>query len=277
MFVTQDKCGNGVLDPGEQCDDGNNISGDGCEADCTNPVCGNRIVDPGERCDDGNNINGDGCEADCTNPVCGNGIIDPGEQCDDGNTSSGDGCGGTCRFEQLVANRGAQRTDCLIEWAVINPANSRGQGVARQECHDGDRMCDADGLVNGECHFRLAVCVNNQDARLPDCTGQGITRYVLDQPRATSPRPVNATNAAAILGAFADLTAVLPSGPSANELVFDPPLRATAPNNCTGTVSYVVPLVGKVAAHARLKARADAGRPHVRDTDVLELTCHAAP
>jgi len=28
-------CGDGVLDPGEECDDGNNIDGDGCSADCT--------------------------------------------------------------------------------------------------------------------------------------------------------------------------------------------------------------------------------------------------
>ncbi len=28
-------CGNGSLDPGEQCDDGNTVSGDGCSASCT--------------------------------------------------------------------------------------------------------------------------------------------------------------------------------------------------------------------------------------------------
>ena len=28
-------CGNGVIDAGEECDDGNIISGDGCESDCT--------------------------------------------------------------------------------------------------------------------------------------------------------------------------------------------------------------------------------------------------
>jgi len=28
------RCGDGVLNPGEQCDDGNNINGDGCSADC---------------------------------------------------------------------------------------------------------------------------------------------------------------------------------------------------------------------------------------------------
>ena len=27
-------CGNGSLDEGEQCDDGNNINGDGCSAQC---------------------------------------------------------------------------------------------------------------------------------------------------------------------------------------------------------------------------------------------------
>ena len=30
----QSVCGNGVLDPGEECDDGNNTDGDGCSAEC---------------------------------------------------------------------------------------------------------------------------------------------------------------------------------------------------------------------------------------------------
>ena len=33
-------CGDGVLDPGEECDDGNNDDGDGCAADCTVEVPG---------------------------------------------------------------------------------------------------------------------------------------------------------------------------------------------------------------------------------------------
>jgi cysteine-rich repeat protein len=28
-------CGNGMLDPGEVCDDGNTTNGDGCDNDCT--------------------------------------------------------------------------------------------------------------------------------------------------------------------------------------------------------------------------------------------------
>jgi cysteine-rich repeat protein len=61
-------CGDGIPNPDcdEQCDDGNNVNGDGCQGNCILPFCGDGIVDPGEGCDDGNSIDGDGCEADCT-------------------------------------------------------------------------------------------------------------------------------------------------------------------------------------------------------------------
>ncbi|MCY1059884.1 DUF4215 domain-containing protein [Nannocystis sp. SCPEA4] len=95
-------CGDGELDPGEQCDDGNAMDGDGCESDCTTTPgekCGDGNQDPDEDCDDGNNIDGDGCEGNCRLPVtmeCGDGELSPGEQCDDGNTMSGDGCESNC-------------------------------------------------------------------------------------------------------------------------------------------------------------------------------------
>lgn len=59
-------CGDGTLDAGEACDDGNNADGDGCSANCTvEAYCGDGTLDPGEQCDDGNNANGDGCSALC--------------------------------------------------------------------------------------------------------------------------------------------------------------------------------------------------------------------
>jgi cysteine-rich repeat protein len=62
-------CGNGVMEPGEECDDGNQFDGDGCSAFCLveapQPVCGNGVVEAGEGCDDGNIIDGDGCSALC--------------------------------------------------------------------------------------------------------------------------------------------------------------------------------------------------------------------
>ena len=63
-------CGNGVVDPGEQCDDGNSVAGDGCSPTCRLEVCGNRILDPGEQCDDGNTVAGDGCSPTCRLEVC---------------------------------------------------------------------------------------------------------------------------------------------------------------------------------------------------------------
>jgi len=38
-FVHDRYCGDGVVDPGEQCDDGNDVGGDGCENDCVPTIC----------------------------------------------------------------------------------------------------------------------------------------------------------------------------------------------------------------------------------------------
>jgi cysteine-rich repeat protein len=61
-------CGNGKREAGEQCDDGNIFSGDGCSAGCRieYPDCGNGIKNIGEECDDGNVNYGDGCTPMCT-------------------------------------------------------------------------------------------------------------------------------------------------------------------------------------------------------------------
>lgn len=129
-------CGDGTLDPKEQCDDGNRDDADGCQADCTLPSCGDgvldlweacdagaensdtpdaacrtvcalprcgdAIADPslGEVCDDGNLVDGDGCSPDCqSDERCGNGVVDPGEDCDDGGALSNDGCASDCVLE----------------------------------------------------------------------------------------------------------------------------------------------------------------------------------
>ncbi|MBI1815242.1 MAG: hypothetical protein HYR72_09715 [Deltaproteobacteria bacterium] len=60
-------CGDGDLDPGEACDDGNNVSGDGCTADCTAIEEGFTCPTPGTLCDDGDGIDPpteDGVNAD---------------------------------------------------------------------------------------------------------------------------------------------------------------------------------------------------------------------
>jgi len=64
------------------------------------PVCGNGILEAGEECDDGNSDDYDGCTTWCVLcGVCGDGIIEMSEECDDGNRIDGDGCNHDCKLE----------------------------------------------------------------------------------------------------------------------------------------------------------------------------------
>ncbi|MEZ4340277.1 MAG: DUF4215 domain-containing protein [Sandaracinaceae bacterium] len=49
------------------------------------PGCGDGILHPGEECDDGNEDNTDLCLDTCVAASCGDGYVGPGETCDDGN------------------------------------------------------------------------------------------------------------------------------------------------------------------------------------------------
>src|SRR6185503_3674453 len=70
-------------------------------------LCGDSIVDPGEQCDDGNRLGGDGCSSICTTETpqaaCGDGQLDADEACDDGNVASSDGCSSACAIESKFA------------------------------------------------------------------------------------------------------------------------------------------------------------------------------
>ncbi len=92
-------CGDGVLDSGERCDDGNRNDNDACTNRCLANVCGDGVMQVGaEECDYGDE-NGQGCTgaeygltcAACTNQCrmtassggyCGNNELDGAEQCD---------------------------------------------------------------------------------------------------------------------------------------------------------------------------------------------------
>ncbi len=118
-------CGNGIQERGEACDDGDNSDCDGCSTDCFEEFCGDGKTCPNEQCDDGNVTNGDGCNADCTLPFCGNEIKDPDEECDDGNNVDGDGC-----------------NDCKLPFCG-NEIKDPGE-----ECDDGNNL-DDDGCSSG--------------------------------------------------------------------------------------------------------------------------------
>jgi len=61
--------------------------------------CGDGIVQAGEQCDDGVNAGGYGkCGPGCRlGAYCGDGVVQPPEQCDDGNPAGDNACGSGCR------------------------------------------------------------------------------------------------------------------------------------------------------------------------------------
>ena len=63
-------CGNGIVDLGEACDDGNLDQADTCRNSCQLNRCGDGLPGPNEDCDDGNQVNGDGCDNNCTVTEC---------------------------------------------------------------------------------------------------------------------------------------------------------------------------------------------------------------
>jgi hypothetical protein len=99
-------CGNGQVDPGEECDDGSQLSdtlANACRSNCQSAHCGDGVLDNGEHCDSGAN-NSDtlknSCRKNCSAARCGDGVIDDGEQCDDGASNSdtlADACRTTCQ------------------------------------------------------------------------------------------------------------------------------------------------------------------------------------
>ena len=94
-------CGNGILEEGEVCDDGDTVTNvcdygqtecTVCAADCTEQpgdtsFCGDTSVDAanGEECDDGNTVDGDGCSSLClveVSSTCGDLSVEGDEQCE---------------------------------------------------------------------------------------------------------------------------------------------------------------------------------------------------
>ena len=86
-------CGDGTVGAGEECDDGNTASGDGCSL-----ICKDEGLDPISHI----HSHAANCQyitKTIFSGTCGDGIVGSGEACDDGNTASGDGCSPTCKNE----------------------------------------------------------------------------------------------------------------------------------------------------------------------------------
>ena len=191
------ECGDGVLDAGEQCDDGNRTACDGCSSTCQLERCGDGDVCPGtgEQCDDGNTTSCDGCSASCQLESCGDGIVCPsegeqcdppqcgvctstcqagptcgdghldvacGEQCDDGNTTSCDGCSPSCHVEgcgdgEVCPGLGEQ---------CDPPSGPAACPSCTSTCQDGPRC--GDGVLDAACGEQ---CDDGNATPCDGCTG----------------------------------------------------------------------------------------------------------
>ena len=201
---TVSECGDGHTNAaaGEICDDGNQVSGDGCKNDCTSAEeCGNNIIDSHltgmmncasatatgtncpEVCDDDNTIAADGCSANClSDETCGNGIRDelggpgnPPENCDDGDPldlSCSDDCqGGVGCGNGLVEPLDDEQCDNGMEDTDTADCD---RDCTAPDCGDGHfnmpagELCDpGTGTIGGS----TSTC--NNDCTLPAC-GDGL-------------------------------------------------------------------------------------------------------
>lgn len=167
-------CRNGIVDPGEECDDNNASNTDGCLNDCTLPYCGDGFVRTGyEQCDDGNSIETDACKNDCTDNICGDGILNDGvEECDDNNANNCDacqndclnyaaGCGNGCLDDGETCDDGdlnGTYDHCNGGCTGVGPHCGDGIPNGGEDCDDGDTdECDA--CLN-DCTAYVAACGN---------------------------------------------------------------------------------------------------------------------
>jgi len=143
-------CGNGYLDwqVGEECDDGNGDDEDSCTTECKRNIsetCGDGETVPGEACDDGNNEDDDGCAANCSSDeTCGNTVIDwlQGEKCDDGNNDDGDQCSADCKTISVEAGCGDSDVDAWDTEGLCNLEDCQFQISPFGKCSYEDLSCD---------------------------------------------------------------------------------------------------------------------------------------
>ena len=159
-------CGDGLMQPGEDCDNGaanSDATPDGCRTDCRAAYCGDGVVDASETCDDGN-AEVDGCPyggASCTVcgttcrstagrvRVCGDGTLDAEEICDDGNTITE-----LCVYGELACT--VCSSTCI---EVAGEVQACGNGAV-----EAGESCD-DGLLNDD----LTADACRTDCSLPTC------------------------------------------------------------------------------------------------------------
>lgn len=169
-------------------DDG--ASGDTCEweasswrsIDCkASTTCGNGQLEPGEECDDGNDNTNDSCTNECRTNICGDGYVYVGvEDCDEGlgngemcSAAYGSSCSYCSSFCRLITTSGTFCGDNVINGGEYCDGTSvpSGAGVCNGGSDNGE-ICTSDGdCTDALCSF--PVCAN-------DCKSACPNTYVTD-------------------------------------------------------------------------------------------------
>lgn len=164
-------CGDYQRRDGEQCDDGNTSSGDGCSTDC--------LLEEGFTCIDilpcsGSVDCGGWRGSRCEPSGCGDGAILVGEECDDDNVNDGDGCSGVCRLEPGFV--------CHLEAFTRYPETLSYRTICEApfDCGDGGldpgEACD-DGPDNGSPGYCASDCSGRLPAQLVELDGYALTAF----------------------------------------------------------------------------------------------------
>jgi cysteine-rich repeat protein len=196
------RCGDGVVDHGEGCDDGNRLAHDGCGSTCATERCGDGIVHglAGEECDDGGLVAGDGCSGTCRTESCGDSVVQAGsgEACDDGPLGSAS-CTPQCTVRSCVPETcdGADNNcdgeideDCSQN-NVSYQTVSGGAPVARVkqlpencmsafDCND-ENIYTTDVCTAGKCSWTFQTCDGPDPDRCTDGRSYGSNVACVDR------------------------------------------------------------------------------------------------
>ena len=201
------ECGNGILDEGEECDNGagnnNELRGPeaACRKDCTLVRCGDAIVDEGEECDDGSD-NGktdcaygekscELCTTECKKQAgivayCGDGVKQDNEKCDDGNTANGDYCSADCQAITGSCGDGTKQSNEVCDDGNVTNGDycSADCQTVTGSCGDGTKQdneaCDDGNTANGDycsadCQMIAGSCGDGTKQNNEACDDGNIT------------------------------------------------------------------------------------------------------
>jgi len=157
----------------------------------------------------------------------------------------------------LVPGGTDKRSECLLEWSVSAPSQSRVKAgvtlpTGKIVCRDGDPTCDLDATP-GRCVIAVAPCAPTADARFAGCVPEPLTGVQL-----LKPSPARAPEVAS------ELASSLAS-------LVGHPVPGLAPSACGHAVEIALELGTRRRVAQTVAARALAGVR--RDADRLQIVC----